>query len=97
MGAATPLTKTEVPSRTLGQTEPGAGMARGVRLEPNKDMFDPRANGPGWNPTALTTAAMLPGAWFFKPNTSKLSVVPTYTFPFAMVGVENLMDEPMFS
>src|SRR5271163_4462951 len=96
MGAATPLTKTDVPSRTLGQTELGAGTARGVRLEPNKEMFDPRANGPGWNPTALTTAATLPAAWLFNPNVSRLSVVPTYTFPFAMVGVENLTDEPMF-
>ena len=70
-------------------------MARGARLEPNKEMIEPGANGPGWNPSAFTTAATLPGAWSCKPNTSRLLVVPTYTFPFAMVGVENLMDEPV--
>ena len=71
-----------------------ATVARGAMLEPNKETMEPGATGPGWNPSALTTEATLPEVSLCRPNTTRLSSVPTYTLPFAMVGVENLTYEP---
>ena len=69
-------------------------MARCAKLDPNRETIEPGATGPGWNPAAFTTDATLLEAWPSKPNTSRLLRVPTYTLPLAMVGVENLTNEP---